>query len=243
MNFLDPTRHDVMQVCRNGHVITDLLRALPERALSHCDRCGAVTLDRCLTCGEELPGSVYVPEAVPIGDRRPPQYCSACGAAFPWTLRPEQRLGPSAHAVLERFLRRLPRVIRELRNPQGLRPRFRIEQQSDLEDLIRALLPLYFDDIRYEGRTPSYALGNRTDFWLSPSSIAVTVKRASFDVREPELLRQLREDVDYYEGRRNCRRLLYFVYDPEMLLVEPRRLETTWRRSHDSLEVCPVIAS
>jgi hypothetical protein len=42
---------DVMQVCRNGHVITGLLRTCPERGLSHCDRCGAPTLDRCLTYG------------------------------------------------------------------------------------------------------------------------------------------------------------------------------------------------
>ena len=46
-----PLIADVMQVCRNGHVITDMLRAHPESGLSHCDRCGAPTLDRCLTYG------------------------------------------------------------------------------------------------------------------------------------------------------------------------------------------------
>src|SRR6266545_3402472 len=35
---------DVLQVCRNGHVITDRLRTCPEQALGHCDRCGAAAV-------------------------------------------------------------------------------------------------------------------------------------------------------------------------------------------------------
>src|SRR5437588_10824334 len=77
---------DVMQVCRNGHVVTELLRAYPDRGLSHCDRCGAATLDHCQTCGQELPGAVHVPGLVPVGCLEPPLYCSHCGAAFPWAI-------------------------------------------------------------------------------------------------------------------------------------------------------------
>src|SRR5437588_3474565 len=79
---------DVMQVCRNGHVITDLLLTFPERGLRHCDRCGAATLDGCPTCGLRLPGSIFVPGLVPVGLLQPPQYCSNCGAALPWAKRP-----------------------------------------------------------------------------------------------------------------------------------------------------------
>ncbi|MGH7171100.1 MAG: DUF2321 domain-containing protein, partial [Gemmataceae bacterium] len=70
---------DVMQVCRNGHVITDLLRNSPERALTHCDRCGAVTMDRCQTCGHELPGAFVVPGLQPVGVRSAPHFCAMCG--------------------------------------------------------------------------------------------------------------------------------------------------------------------
>ena len=42
--IVETNSHDVMQVCRNGHVITDLLHTYPERGLSHCDRCGAPIL-------------------------------------------------------------------------------------------------------------------------------------------------------------------------------------------------------
>src|SRR5205814_8178601 len=83
-------------------------------------------------------------------------------------------------AALENLLRRLPRVIHELRWRHGERPPFRVSDIHDLEDLLRALLPLQFDDVRPLCRTPSYAAATRTDFLLvSPvggRSIALTPK-------------------------------------------------------------------
>ena len=73
---------------------------------------------------------------------------------------------------------RLPLVIRQFRVRQGDRPAFRVNDERDLEDLLRSILPLHFDDIRPECRTPSYAAGTRTDFLLSPESIALTIKQA-----------------------------------------------------------------
>jgi hypothetical protein len=234
---------DVMQVCRNGHVITDLLHTFPERGRGHCDRCGADTLERCPTCGRELPGAVYVPGLVPVGNRRPPQFCATCGAAFPWTERPPFSSPSGPLRQLETLLRRLPLVVRQLRARQGERPPFAVEDVGDLEDLVRALLPLYFDDICQEGRAPSYAAGNRTDFLLCGRTIAVTVKHVLPSVGESQLATQIHEDAAYYARQGPCRTLLVGVYDPELLLLEPRRLETAWSRPEDELKVRCVIAS
>src|SRR5436305_1992604 len=117
---------DVMQVCRSGHVITDQLYANPESGKGHCDRCGAETLDHCLTCGAALPGAVPVSGLVLIGGRRAPRYCATCGAAFPWT-RPAPIFQAALWPKLEPLLRRLPRVARELGWRQTERPPFRIE--------------------------------------------------------------------------------------------------------------------
>lgn len=233
-------RQDVMQVCRNGHVITDLLRTFPERGRTHCDRCGAPTLDHCLTCGRELPGAVPVPGLVPLGTPQPPGYCSVCGAAFPWSKLP----GPAPTAplaALETLLRRLPRVVRQLRWRQGDRPPFLVLDERDLEDLLRALLPLHFDDVRPEGRTPRYSPVTRTDFLLAPEAVAVTVKLVSSERREPQLADQLTEDVAYYRERRGCRTLVVFVYDPEGLIREPHKQEAAWS-SREEPEVRVVIA-
>jgi len=206
---------DIMQVCRNGHVITDLLRTYPERALTHCDRCGTVTMERCPTCGHELPGAIVVPGLQPVGARAAPHFCSMCGAAFPWM---RQRRPPKREPLelLENLLHRLPRVIRQLRVRNGDRPPFRVADEKDLEDLLRALLSLHFDDIRPESRTPSYAADTRTDFLLAAENIALTIKWA-----KPRILEQVPEDAAYYRRERKCRTMLVFVYDPEYILREP----------------------
>src|SRR5260370_14049575 len=115
-NAIERQFQDVMQVCRNGHVITDLVHACPARGLSHCDRCGAETLDHCLTCGQEILGAVPVPGMFALsGHMRPPDFCATCGAAFPWAQQAESPAEASPFELLEHFLDRLPRVVRQLR--------------------------------------------------------------------------------------------------------------------------------
>ncbi len=233
---------DVMQVCRNGHVITDLLHAYPDRGLSHCDRCGETTLDRCATCGWEIPGAVHVPGLVPVGRSLPPEFCAACGAPFPWSRKSEPGAGADPMANLERLLRRLPLVIRQLRSRHGTRPAYQVTDERDLEDLLRALLPIFFDDIRGESRTPSYDSGTRTDFRLKPEGIVLTVKRATSRDCEKQLGEQLQQDVNYYERDGSCKILACYIHDPEGLLRDPRQVEAMWSKTQDRLELRCVIA-
>jgi hypothetical protein len=234
---------DAMQVCRNGHVITDLLHSYPELGLIHCDRCGAATIDQCLTCGSEIPGSVPLPETPPVGNRPAPQYCSGCGAAFPWTRKPASPPAQGPVANLERILRRLPLVVRQLRVRHGARPAFRVEDDHDLADLLRALLPLHFDEVRTEQRAPRYAVDNRTDFLLAPSGIAVVAKKVTPTRREKELLAEWREDVQYYEARSGCRQVLLAAFDPEAILPKPRQLEIAWAGLSETSQARALIAS
>jgi hypothetical protein len=127
--------------------------------------------------------------------------------------RPPKR---EALLILENFLRRLPRAIRQLRVRNDDRPPFRVVDEKDLEDLLRALLPLYFEDIRPECRTPSYASSTRTDFLLAEDGIALTLKLA-----KPRVVEQATEDAAYYRVERKCRTLVVFIYDPEASLREP----------------------
>jgi hypothetical protein len=231
---------DVMLVCRNGHVITDRLHGSPELLLRHCDRCGADTLSRCPTCGQEFPGAVVWPGPVPIGRPQPPRYCSRCGAAFPWAPRPRPAADPLA--ALEALLRRLPEVSRQLRNRQGDRPPFRVEDERDLEDLLRALLAVPFDDVRLEGRTPAYASRRRTDFLLHGGTLALTAKCVRAAADESRVAAELAADVAYYQARPGCRALVCFLYDPEGRLPDPRRLEAAWSRPRDELDLCCLVA-
>jgi hypothetical protein len=237
MNDISHPEQDAMQVCRNGHVITDLLRTCPERSRTHCDRCGAATMDRCETCGHELPGAAVVPGLQPVGVRPAPAFCSACGVAFPWTRerRPPKR---ESLVILDNLLRRLPLVIRQLRVRHSDRPPFRVVDEKDLEDLLRALLPLHFEDIRPECRTPSYAAGTRTDFLLAKEGIALTVKLA-----QPRIVKQAVEDAAYYRDQRKCRTLVVFVYDPEASLREPCLPREAGAENNEGFEVRCVFAA
>jgi len=240
--LIDNPLQDVMQVCRNGHVITDLLHAYPDRGLSHCDRCGATTLDRCATCGLEIPGAVHVPGLVPVGRSLPPEFCAACGAPFPWSQKPESSPGSEPMTNLEKLLRRLPLVIRQLRSRHATRPAFQVADERDLEDLLRALLPIFFDDIRPENRTPSYDPGTRTDFRLKSDGIVLTTKRANSRDCEKQLGEQLQQDVSYYERDGSCRILVGFIFDPEGFLRDPGQLGAMWSKPQDRLELRCVIA-
>lgn len=233
---------DAMQVCRNGHVMTDLLHTHPERGRSHCDRCGAATLERCGTCGQELPGAVPVPGLAPVGAARPPAYCPTCGAAFPWA--PNRHAPPAADPLhlLEPLLRRLPRMIRQLRSRHGNRPPFQVRDAHDLEDLLRALLPLHFEEVRPEGRTPGYAADTRADLLLPAEAVALLVKAVGPGVREADIAAQWAEDVAYYRRRVDYRTLVGVVYDGEALLVGPRELEAAWSREEGELTLhCIVV--
>jgi hypothetical protein len=234
---------DVMEVCRNGHVITDRLRAQPELHRSHCDRCGALTYNRCPTCGTEIRGAAPLTGLVTVGHGQPPWHCATCGAAYPWTRRQTTVPPAPVLVVLEPLLRRLPRSLRELRLHDIVDPDFCRTNQRDLENLLRAVLPLCCDDLRLVGRTPAYSLTNRTDFLLLPDRVAVTSKLVTAAGCEDELQQQLQEDAEYYRQQKSCRTLVAIVCDQQDLLHEPRRLETLWSGMHDGLDVRCIIAS
>jgi hypothetical protein len=214
------SHRDAMLVCRRGHVVTDRLHARPDLRGLRCDHCGAATLDRCRTCGSELPGAVRLPGPLTVGREAAPLACPVCGAAFPWSAAPPPPPPDSPLGRLDALLRRLPRAARALRHRHGTRPAFAVRDEYDLEDLARALLPLAFDDVRPVSRTPSYAAGTRTDFVLSPQGLVLTLKCASPAVGEAELSAQIAEDASDHD-----RTLVAFVYDAGRRLQDPAGFE------------------
>jgi hypothetical protein len=117
-----------------------------------------------------------------------------------------------------------------------------VQDERDLEDVVRSVLPIHFDEIRPQTRTPLYAKFTRTDFLLIPQHIAVTVKLVRSPVKDLLLAEEIREDGAYWRGQGSCRLLIVYVHDPEGKLREPSALEQAWSAKEETWEVRCVIA-
>jgi hypothetical protein len=78
---------------------------------------------------------------------------------------------------LERICNRIPLVIRQLRDRHDGRSTLKVDDDYDLQDILHGLLHLFFDDVRPEEHTPSYAgKATRMDFLLKNESIVIEAK-------------------------------------------------------------------
>jgi hypothetical protein len=48
--------YDTMQVCENGHIVTDMAVKHPEYRVNRCPKCGAATIMACEKCNVAIPG-------------------------------------------------------------------------------------------------------------------------------------------------------------------------------------------
>jgi len=146
--------------------------------------------------------------------------------------------------VLEKLFNRFLLVARQLRNRYDARTTIDVKDEYDVQDLIHALLKIYFDDIRPEEWTPSYAGGSsRMDFLLKNESLVVEVKKASDNLRDRKIGEQLIVDITRYKAHPDCKTLFCFVYDPEGFISNPSGIENDLNKlSNDELQVNVFIA-
>lgn len=82
--------YDVMQVCRNGHRITDSFHEFPAERQNACAKCGGETIHECEECNTPIRGhnnteGVILARAAPV-----PDFCQECGEPYPWTSTPHE---------------------------------------------------------------------------------------------------------------------------------------------------------
>ncbi len=80
-------------------------------------------------------------------------------------------MGPSEEIevikTVENLFNKFHKITRQLRKRHGGRDTLDVNDEYDVQDLLHALLHIYFNDIRPEEWTPSYAGGSRrVDFLL-----------------------------------------------------------------------------
>ena len=119
-----------------------------------------------------------------------------------------------------------------------------IKDEYDVQDLLHALLKIFFDDIRPEEYTPRYAGGSsRIDFLIKSEKIAIEVKKTRKRLKGKEIADQLFIDIERYKkSHPDCEYLFCFVYDPENLISNPIGFEKDINEKHKGeaeVLVCP----
>jgi len=107
---------------------------------------------------------------------------------------------------------------------------------------LHSLLHIYFDDIRPEEWTPSYAGGcSRVDFLLKDEKIIIEVKKTRQTLKAKDVGEELIVDSQRYRAHPDCKKLLCFVYDPEGWISNPRGLENDLNKKEDDFEIKVII--
>lgn len=143
------------------------------------------------------------------------------------------------HEILSTIFDRFHKVANQLKNRHANRETINISDEYDVQDIIRSLLTLHFDDIREEEYAPSYAGGaSRIDFLLKKEEIIIEVKKTRNTLKDKEIGSQLLIDIARYEMHPDCKELYCFVYDPESLIKNPIGLENDLaKQSKDTMDV------
>jgi hypothetical protein len=111
-------------------------------------------------------------------------------------------LGPAESVV--RLCRRFPLLVTALGDRYGGRAPFQIADEYDVQDLLRGLLRLHFDDVRAEEWNPSYGgVQSRSDLLLKAERVVVETKMTRPSLGQRELVHQLIVDKAQYQSHPN----------------------------------------
>jgi hypothetical protein len=114
--------------------------------------------------------------------------------------------------------------------------------EYDDQYLYRALLIQFFDDVRDEEFTPSYAGRNsRIDFVLPDFKLGIELKHTRTGLKDGELGEQLIIDRDRYIQHPSVSHLICLVFDYQGHVRNPRALEEDLRREVSTADMAVTV--
>ena len=88
-----------------------------------------------------------------------------------------------------------------------------IEDEYDVQDLIHAILKLFFKDVRTEEFTPSYAgSSSRIDFLLPEEKTVIEIKHTRDGLKDKKIGDEISIDVSHYQSHPDCEYMIVFIY-------------------------------
>ena len=126
--------------------------------------------------------------------------------------------------ILERVFSRFHPINLQLQRRYNNRPTLQINDEYDVQNLLHALLTLYFDDIRSEEFANSSAGRNsKIDFLLNREKVMIEVKKTRQGLDDKKLGDELKIDISSYKHP-DASTLACFVYDPDALINNPNAI-------------------
>jgi hypothetical protein len=240
---------DIQQVCLNGHQITDSFHKHSDSRKDFCPQCGESTITQCQNCKADIPGHRYSDGVLAVYTATLPSHCHACGKPYPWTEKRQKQVTPLMETAapnpiswVDLICERFHLVAKQLRQRHDNRPTLDVADEYDVQDLLHALLRLYFDDIRPEEWAPSYAgKSSRMDFILKGYGIVIETKKTRVGLGAKEVGDQLIIDIARYKTHPECKTLMCFVYDPDGRIANPKGIEKDLSRDEKEMKVKVVI--
>lgn len=135
--------------------------------------------------------------------------------------------------IFDLLFTRFHSISKSLLSRYNNRATLTITDEYDVQDLLQALLKLFFDDIRREEWTPSYAgKSARVDFLLKKEKTVIEIKMARKGLTGKELGDQLICDIERYKAHEDCQKLICFVYDPDEYINNPVGIKSDLESQH-----------
>jgi hypothetical protein len=133
---------------------------------------------------------------------------------------------------------RLLDVGDELGRRYGGRAAIELNDEYDYQDVLRALLRLFFGDVRAEDYVPESAgARSRIDFVLREVGLGIELKVMRESLTTAQLGAELLIDSARYQSYGGIRHLVCLVYDHDRLLRNPAGLERDLSRETGGLQV------
>lgn len=127
--------------------------------------------------------------------------------------------------MLDQILYGFGNFVRQLNKRHNNRQGISVTDEYDVQDLLHAQLVVLFDDVRAEDPVPISAGGSsRLDFLIEDISTAIEVKMTRKGLGDKSIGDQLSIDIVRYSKCDDIERLVFFIYDPEYHIRNPKGL-------------------
>ena len=128
--------------------------------------------------------------------------------------------------VIESILNRFPDVATSINLRHADRNGFAINDEYDVQDLLKFIFLVHFNDVRLEEVVPSFAgKSSRIDIFLKEEARFIEVKMTRDGLRDKKLGEELTIDIAQYKEHPGCERLFCFIYDKDRFIRNPTGLK------------------